>query len=202
MPAVFNSYQTCINDAHTAHNEALLGQDDGKPDFYSRKSCNYLQAAVVDCTEKLVGDCYTPDEVAAMQAQQFAGVLQQLEEVAEWDSDKCPASKKYKEGLDGETVEGSVTATTDDTQTPEGADPTDNVAPETTAEAPETTAEAPETTAAAPEDTPAAPTAEDTTENPPAGDTGAEGEGNGDDTSAAGALVAASLLVLLLARLV
>merc|ERR1719339_123071 len=154
-------------------------------DFYSRKSCNYIQAAVVDCTEKLVGECYTPDEVAGMQAQQFAGVLQQLEAVEEWDSDKCPASKKYKEGLDGETDEGSAA---DDQQTAEGDDPTDDVAPE-------------DTPAPTDEDTPA-PTAEDTTENPPAGDTGAEGEGNGDDTSAAGALVAAPLLVLLLARLV
>merc|ERR1719339_447191 len=147
-------------------------------DFYSRKSCNYIQAAVVDCTEKLVGECYTPDEVAGMQAQQFAGVLQQLEEVEEWDSDKCPASKKYKEGLDGETGEGSAV---DDTQTAEGDDPTDDAAPEDTPAAPEDTpAAAPEDTpAAAPEDTPAA-TDGDTPEDPPAGDNGAEGEGNGD----------------------
>jgi len=96
---VFNAYQGCVRNAHAVHTEALHGGDDGKEDFYSRKSCNYIEEAVVKCAELLEGDCYSAEEVEEMRNQQFEGVVSQLEQAEEWDSDKCPAVKEYKEGL-------------------------------------------------------------------------------------------------------
>jgi len=72
--------------------------DDGAPNFYSRKSCNYVRDTVVTCVDLLVGDCYSEDEVDTMRASRFDDVIAHLERAEEWDSDLCPSVKEYKEG--------------------------------------------------------------------------------------------------------
>jgi len=60
----------------------------------ARKSCNYVTAAVEECGNKLIGDCYSEEEVTRKKDAQLDGKLEQLSEsISEWDSDKCPVIK-------------------------------------------------------------------------------------------------------------
>jgi len=94
------SYDECIANAHANHRDALGQGDDGKPDFYSRKSCNYIQSAVMECGELLIGDCYDADAVREMRDGQFNTIVASLEQSEEWDSNKCPSVKKWLDGDD------------------------------------------------------------------------------------------------------
>merc|ERR1711890_220731 len=61
-----------------------------------RKSCNYLSAAVEECGNGLIGDCYSEEEVNQRKDTQVKGILKQLEAtVEEWDSSKCPPVMAY-----------------------------------------------------------------------------------------------------------
>lgn len=94
-----DNYQACVASAHAEHGHALAQQDDGKPHFYSRKSCNYIEKAVKGCGDLLVGDCFSAEWVQDMKNNQFKAIVEQLEKAEEWDSDKCPSVKEWKDGL-------------------------------------------------------------------------------------------------------
>jgi len=109
-----DNYQECVTGSHSAHSQALGIGDDGKPDFYSRKSCNYVEA-VMNCGDLLIGDCFSSDQVSEMKNSQLQAIVSQLEQAEEWDSQKCPKVKEWKDSIsddgdDGETED----ATTDD----------------------------------------------------------------------------------------
>merc|ERR1719347_1533815 len=74
----------------------MMAGEDGRPDWFARKACNYLIATVEDCYGKLIGDCSTEEEINEIRDQVIPGVLQQLSEtVEEWDSEKCPVVKNH-----------------------------------------------------------------------------------------------------------
>ena len=88
---ILNYFLSLIISAFSTYKTALAGGDDGKPNWMARKSCNYVQVAVEDCTNLLLGDCYSQKEVDNMKSQQLKGILSKIEtEIDEWDSSLCP----------------------------------------------------------------------------------------------------------------
>merc|ERR1712142_676317 len=84
----------------------MTAGDDGRPDWFARKNCNYLTASVEDCYGKLIGDCATEEDVNELRDQALPGVLGQLSESTEgWDSEKCPVVKNHLERVKEETAE-------------------------------------------------------------------------------------------------
>merc|ERR1712184_183309 len=64
----------------------------------ARKACNYMTAAVEECGNELIGDCYSEEDVINMKDHQLRNVLEVLEKsVEEWDTDKCEAVKAHVE---------------------------------------------------------------------------------------------------------
>merc|ERR1719430_2731313 len=91
-------FETCRVGAHEEHAAAIAAGDDGRPDWFARKSCNYITGAVEECAEGLVGECNTEEEVSNMKDEQIEGILEQLSKsISEWDSEKCPPIKAYLE---------------------------------------------------------------------------------------------------------
>merc|ERR1719347_885870 len=83
-------------NAYKEYQNDFLAGEDGRPDWFARKACNYLTASIEDCYGKLIGDCATEEDVNDMRDQAIPGVLGQLaESMEEWDSEKCPVVKYY-----------------------------------------------------------------------------------------------------------
>jgi len=96
----------CTMNAYTEYQSAMVDGDDGRPDWFARKACNYLTASVEDCYGKMIGDCATEEEVNELRDQALPGVLGQLSESSEeWDSEKCPVVKNHLERVKEETAE-------------------------------------------------------------------------------------------------
>merc|ERR1712179_202739 len=75
---------------------ALIAGDDGRRDWMARKACNYITATIEECTNGLVGDCATEEEVNDMKDGQIDGLLEQLSDtIQEWDHEKCQPIKAY-----------------------------------------------------------------------------------------------------------
>merc|ERR1712168_1738608 len=88
--------QNCQKIAYEEYTIAFTAGKDDRPDWMARKSCNYITATIEECTNQLVGDCGTEDEVNKMKDEQIEGMLKQLSDtIEEWDSEKCPAIKAY-----------------------------------------------------------------------------------------------------------
>merc|ERR1719312_564408 len=88
--------------------------DDGRPDWLARKACNYMTKTIEECSEGMVGECMTEEEVNEMKDHQLKGILEQLSAtINEWDSRKCPAMKAH---LD------RTNAAEDEEETPEEVD--------------------------------------------------------------------------------
>merc|ERR1712212_1402748 len=58
--------QNCQTSAYEEYRAAISAGEDGRPDWMARKSCNYITATIEECTNKLVGDCATEEEVTDM----------------------------------------------------------------------------------------------------------------------------------------
>merc|ERR1712098_412992 len=97
---------TCTMNAYKEYQNDFLAGEDGRPDWFARKACNYLTASIEDCYGKLIGDCATEEDVNDMRDQAIPGVLGQLSEsMEEWDSEKCPVVKNHLERVKEETAE-------------------------------------------------------------------------------------------------
>jgi hypothetical protein len=108
---VNNAFQTCTTMAYSDYRAAHEAGDDGEPDWVARKSCNYLTAAVEECGNGLIGDCYTEEEVSHRKDTQVKGILKQLEAtVEEWDSSKCPTVVAYLEREEAAAAEPEAEA--------------------------------------------------------------------------------------------
>jgi len=139
--------QKCQTDAYNEYTTAIAAGDDGRPDWRARKSCNYITASIEECTNQLVGDCATEEEVIDMKDGQMKGLLEQLSAtIQEWDSEKCPAIKAYldrnpaaEDENSGEEVAASVdTAAQEKEEEEEEEDEeTDNGAAEDSSDDPE-----------------------------------------------------------------
>merc|ERR1712098_769005 len=93
-------------NAYTEYQSAMVEGEDGRPDWFARKNCNYLTATVEDCYGKMIGDCHTEEEVNELRDEVIPGVLKQLSESdEEWDSEKCPVVKNHLERVKEETAE-------------------------------------------------------------------------------------------------
>jgi len=85
----------CTRSAYQNYISQLQAGDDGRPDFYARKSCNYLTEAVEKCSGA-VEHCYDSDELTSMKDDQMANVLDMVKgSIKEWDPEKCPAVKAH-----------------------------------------------------------------------------------------------------------
>merc|ERR1712168_381638 len=139
--------QNCQTGAYEAYTTAITAGEDGRPDWLARKSCNYITATIEECTNQLVGDCATEEEVNDMKDGQIEGILEQLSDtIKEWDSEKCPAIKAYMDrnsDEDEEETQEEVVASVDtaaqekedeeeDADNGEQADPSDDQEKETT----------------------------------------------------------------------
>merc|ERR1719312_1064376 len=70
--------------------------DDGRPDWLARKACNYMTKTIEECSEGMVGECMTEEEVNEMKDHQLKGILEKLSAtIHEWDTQKCPAMKAH-----------------------------------------------------------------------------------------------------------
>merc|ERR1711872_904402 len=97
---------TCTMNAYKEYQNDFLAGEDGRPDWFARKACNYLTASIEDCYGKLIGDCATEEDVNDMRDQAIPVVLGQLSEsMEEWDSEKCPVVKNHLERVKEETAE-------------------------------------------------------------------------------------------------
>merc|ERR1711909_58557 len=109
--------QKCQADAYHEYMAAFKAGDDGRPDWMARKSCNYITATIEECTNQLVGDCATEEDVIDMKDGQMGGILEQLSDtIQEWDSEKCPAIKAYLErnpAAEAEDTQEEVAASVD-----------------------------------------------------------------------------------------
>jgi len=89
------AYEDCTAKAQADNTAAVEAGDDGRENWYSRKTCNYINTMVQTCIGMLEG-CYSKEEVKQQQDQQIEHVIGNLEEGAEWNSDLCPAFQEYK----------------------------------------------------------------------------------------------------------
>merc|ERR1712013_484954 len=132
--------EACRLGADEEYKEAFAAGDDGRPDWLARKSCNYMTKTIEECSEGMVGECMTEEEVNEMKDHQLKGILEQLSAtINEWDSQKCPAMKAHLDRTnpaedeeetpeEEEEEEGIDTGASEDTpdtsedETPEGED--------------------------------------------------------------------------------
>merc|ERR1712212_1117351 len=137
--------QNCQTGAYEEYRAAITAGEDGRPDWMARKSCNYITATIEECTNKLVGDCATEEEVTDMKDGQLEGLLEQLSDtIEEWDSEKCPAIKAYMDRNpveDEEETQEEVAASVDtaarEKEEEEKEEETDNGEPAGSSEDPE-----------------------------------------------------------------
>jgi len=95
-----NEIYKCNLNAYKDYRKAVDAGDDGRPDWKARKTCNYVTAAIEDCSAFLY-DCYSVDEVETLKNEQFKNILNSLERIGitDWDSNKCPSVKAYLDKL-------------------------------------------------------------------------------------------------------
>jgi len=133
--------QKCQKDAYEEYMTAFAAGDDGRPDWMARKACNYITATIEECTNQLVGDCATEEDVIDMKDGQMEGLLEQLSDtIQEWDSEKCPAIKAFMDrnpaAEDKEIVAASVDTAAQEKEEEEDEE-TDNGAAEDSSDDPE-----------------------------------------------------------------
>jgi len=119
--------QKCTEKAYKDFGEAIAAGDDGRPDWYARKACNYVTAAVEECVNTLIGECLTEEEVNTQKDRQIVSVLKGLSSNEEWDSEKCPPVKAHLERTNPvEIEEGGATETKPEESNAENIENTEN----------------------------------------------------------------------------
>merc|ERR1711970_1100056 len=95
---VIADHTICTQAAYQAYREEMATHDDREA-FDARKSCNYM-TAVDACGDKMVGKCYTQEQVVEFKDDQIVKVMDQFKKaVTKWDHEKCPPFKKYLERI-------------------------------------------------------------------------------------------------------
>ena len=66
--------------------------EDGKPDFYERKFCNWMTDNYENCTAILIGNCFPEKEVNFLIDIDLDVELSEMDfyGYTNWDSQKCP----------------------------------------------------------------------------------------------------------------
>jgi len=98
--ACAQQFDECARMAYEEYSAAFINGDDGRVDWLERISCNYITSGVEDCSNGLIGDCATEEEVNQMKNEHIEVMLDKLQQVTNnWDSDKCPSVKSYHERI-------------------------------------------------------------------------------------------------------
>ena len=80
--------------ANKDYTKAMLNiRYDGRPNFDERKSCNLVTSDIVDCPKKLIGDCFSEEEIVRMSYLDEISDSNLIKDHENWDSEKCPAVK-------------------------------------------------------------------------------------------------------------
>merc|ERR1711942_494991 len=155
-------YEDCRMSAYGVYQSAMIARPDDRPDWRARKTCNYITTAIEDCANKMIGECYTEEEVDDIIDQETPQMMQQLStSVKEWNSELCPVIEDHldrmnsipnitdeeKEG-DGETggdgeTEGEKEVGGETEGETEGEGETENNSSESSNENPESGSESP-----------------------------------------------------------
>jgi len=82
--------------AYGVYQSAMIARPDDRPDWRARKTCNYITTAIEDCANKMIGECYTEEEVDVIKDQEIPQMMQQLStSVKEWNSELCPVIEDH-----------------------------------------------------------------------------------------------------------
>eukprot|EP00091_Calanus_sinicus_P001667 TRINITY_DN11694_c0_g1_i1.p1 TRINITY_DN11694_c0_g1~~TRINITY_DN11694_c0_g1_i1.p1 ORF type:complete len:106 (-),score=23.12 TRINITY_DN11694_c0_g1_i1:142-459(-) len=73
-----------------------------KPDYYARKTCNYLTSVLQDCFS-----CLSPAKIAIQRDILVKQLLAKTEDIPAFDNDKCPIIKEYLVRNSGGVLAGS-----------------------------------------------------------------------------------------------
>merc|ERR1711942_188265 len=89
-------YEDCRMSAYGVYQSAMIARPDDRPDWRARKTCNYITTAIEDCANKMIGECYTEEEVNDIIDQEIPQMMQQLStSVKEWNSELCPVIEDH-----------------------------------------------------------------------------------------------------------
>jgi len=89
-------YEDCRMSAYGVYQSAMIARPDDRPDWRARKTCNYITTAIEDCANKMIGECYTEEEVDDIKDQEIPQMMQQLStSVKEWNSELCPVIEDH-----------------------------------------------------------------------------------------------------------
>merc|ERR1712013_416471 len=89
-------YEDCRMSAYGVYQSAMIARPDDRPDWRARKTCNYITTAIEDCANKMIGECYTEEEVNDIMDQEIPQMMQQLStSVKEWNSELCPVIEDH-----------------------------------------------------------------------------------------------------------
>jgi len=103
---VMTDMNKCNQRAYATYQTSYGAGDDGRPNWMARKSCNYMTSVVDHCTNMLIGNCHTWEEVVEMKDQQLQGIIQQVESsIDDWNSDMCPPVRAHFMRINGEVEE-------------------------------------------------------------------------------------------------
>merc|ERR1711942_331117 len=93
--------EKCASSAYTTYTSAWAKGDDGtKADFYARKSCTYITETVEVCGGEILKDCMEEELLTSYMDEQYKNTLGNvLDNVENWDSDKCPVVKRHIDRL-------------------------------------------------------------------------------------------------------
>merc|ERR1712013_916646 len=89
-------YEDCRMSAYGVYQSAMIARPDDRPDWRARKTFNYITTAIEDCANKMIGECYTEEEVNDIMDQEIPQMMQQLStSVKEWNSELCPVIEDH-----------------------------------------------------------------------------------------------------------
>eukprot|EP00091_Calanus_sinicus_P010787 TRINITY_DN24811_c0_g1_i1.p1 TRINITY_DN24811_c0_g1~~TRINITY_DN24811_c0_g1_i1.p1 ORF type:complete len:163 (-),score=38.52 TRINITY_DN24811_c0_g1_i1:109-546(-) len=104
---VYAGFDECTEMAYENYAITFENGNDGRPDWLSRKRCNYIKAAVEDCGNKLIGDCASEEEVTAKKDHLLKKILVEFQNRRnEWQAEMCPTVKEHMDRMKAEKAGG------------------------------------------------------------------------------------------------
>lgn len=115
------AYKLCGESKLKDYRVIMRAGPDGKPDWVSRKFCNFMTAILLviftnnvstivsyfnvkDCTEGCM-PCHTKSEIYAVQLEELGNSLERFSATFKsWDSNKCPMAKKMVQSTNSSKV--------------------------------------------------------------------------------------------------
>jgi len=102
-------FESCYKKTVEDYSSATEGEDDGKPGFEERKTCDMMTNIIKICQKLLLQNCgsqkYT-NQVMDKYLKQILGVVHIEDD--QWDSNKCSAVRDFEERVKKEGTSESV----------------------------------------------------------------------------------------------